>query len=81
MLDLKNKKIYNYKGFRLSKITQKEYRHLLLILGWVWYMAMYFLTENLIPESKCHVIHSVVDDWIPFVEYFVLLYKVYCHAD
>ncbi len=68
------KKPYDYSKLSLSTITSPEYRHLLLLLGWVWYFAMYFLTERLIPESRCHVIHCVVDDWIPFVEYFVLAY-------
>lgn len=68
------RQIYNYKDFRISKITRPEYRHLLLLLGWVWYFSMYVITENMIPESACHVVHCIVDDWIPFVEYFVIAY-------
>ena len=74
MLDKTKNKPYDYRGLRLNNITSPNYRHLLLLLGWVWYLAMYALTENLIPESRCHVIHCAVDDWIPFVEYFVLAY-------
>lgn len=68
------KPVVDYRKLRLSNITSKEYRHLLLLLGWVVYFFMYFVTERLIPESKCHVVHSVVDDLIPFNEYFVLFY-------
>lgn len=68
------KKPYDYSKLKLSTITSPQYRHLLLLLGWVWYFAMYYITERFIPESRCHVIHCVVDDWIPFVEYFVLAY-------
>ena len=68
------KPVVDYRKLRLSNIASKEYRHLLLLLGWVVYFFMYFVTERLIPESKCHVVHSVVDDLIPFNEYFVLFY-------
>ena len=66
--------VVDYKNLRLSNITGREYRHLLLLIGWPLYFLMYFVTERLIPESSCHVIHSVVDDIIPFNEYFVLFY-------
>ncbi|WP_029231539.1 2-oxo acid dehydrogenase subunit E2 [Butyrivibrio sp. VCB2006] len=68
------KPVVDYRKLRLSNINSKEYRHLLLLLGWVVYFFMYFVTERLIPESKCHVVHSVVDDIIPFNEYFVIFY-------
>ncbi len=53
---------------------KNNYKHLWLLLGWVWYLGMYVLTERMIPESRCHIVHSVVDDWIPFNEYFVVFY-------
>ena len=68
------KPVVNYREFRLSKITQPEYRHILLLLGWVVYFLMYMLTENLIPESSCHKMHWPIDDKIPFTEEFVLFY-------
>ena len=64
----------SYKGFKLSKLTDPRFSHLLLLLGWVIYFALYFITENFIPYEKCHVIHSVLDDMIPFCEYFVVWY-------
>ncbi len=68
------KPVVDYGKLRLSNVTAPEYRHLLLLSGWVWYLAMYFVTENLIPAERCHVIHSPVDDLIPFNEYFVTAY-------
>ncbi|MCR5356604.1 MAG: hypothetical protein K6E63_04290 [Lachnospiraceae bacterium] len=68
------KPVVDYRKLRLSNITSREYRHLLLLIGWIAYFIMYFVTERIIPESRCHVIHSVVDDIIPFNEYFVLFY-------
>lgn len=64
----------DYSGFKLSKLTDPRFSHLLLLLGWLGYFIMYFLTENLIPYEKCHVVHSVIDDIIPFCEVFVVWY-------
>lgn len=68
------KPVIDYKGFRFSKLRTPEFSHLLLLLGWVAYFLLYFLTENLIPAENCHVIHSVIDDWIPFCEWFLIPY-------
>ena len=35
---------------------------------------LYFITENLIPASKCHPVHCFLDDLIPFNEFFVIFY-------
>ncbi|MBQ3224086.1 MAG: phosphatidic acid phosphatase, partial [Oscillospiraceae bacterium] len=64
----------DYRNFRLSKINSPEFSHLKLLIGWVVYFVMYFLTERLIPIESCHVIHSRLDDMIPFCEYFVIPY-------
>ncbi len=64
----------DYKDFRLSKLNSPKFSHLKLLLGWVVYFALYFLTENLIPAEKCHVIHCALDDIIPFCEWFLLPY-------
>lgn len=66
--------VVDYRQFRLSKINDPQFSHLKLLLGWVGYFIMYFLTENLIPVEKCHVIHSPLDDMIPFCEVFVIPY-------
>lgn len=73
------KPVVDYKAFRLSKITQPQYRHILLLLGWVGYFLMYLLTENLIPLEQCHDMSRAIDDKIPFLEGFVLAY-VYWYA-
>ena len=65
---------YDYRGFSLKRIGEPRFRHCLLLLGWVVYFALYFITENLIPVEKCHVIHSALDDIIPFNEYFAVFY-------
>lgn len=68
------KPVVDYRTFRLSKIREPQFKHLLFLLGWIGYFALYFLTENLIPYEKCYPVHSVLDDMIPFCEYFVIPY-------
>ena len=69
--------VVDYRKLRLSNITSDEYKHILLLGGWLFYLVMFFITENLIPESKCHIMHCVVDDWIPFNEYFIIFYVLW----
>lgn len=66
--------VVDYREFRFSRINETEFSHLKLLLGWVVYFLLYFLTENLIPAEKCHVIHCALDDLIPFNEYFLIFY-------
>ncbi|MBQ4630023.1 MAG: phosphatase PAP2 family protein [Clostridia bacterium] len=65
---------YDYSGFRLSKLRDPRFSHFLLLLGWLGYFLMYFLTENLIAVENCHPVHCSIDDMIPFCEWFVIPY-------
>ena len=64
--------VIDYREFRLSKLNDPQFSHLKLLFGWVVYFAFYFLTENLIPEESCHVVHCYLDDVIPFCEAFLI---------
>ena len=64
----------DYRGFRLSRINEPQFSHAKLLLGWVGYFCLYFLTENLIPAERCTPIHCFLDDIIPFNELFVIFY-------
>ena len=66
--------VVDYRKLRLSNLNSPEFRHLFLLLGWVGYFCLYFLTENLIPPENCHPVHCALDDMIPFNEYFVIAY-------
>ena len=68
------KPVVDYRKLRLSNITSPQYRHLLLLSGWLAYFLLYFLTENLIPVENCYPVHCFLDDVIPFNEFFVLFY-------
>ena len=66
--------VVDYRQFRLSRLNDPRFSHLKLLLGWVGYFTLYFLTENLIPRESCYVIHSPLDDLIPFCEVFIIPY-------
>lgn len=66
--------VVDYRTFRLNKINEPQFAHLKLLLGWVVYFALYFLTENLIPAEKCRPVHMWLDDVIPFHEFFLIPY-------
>ena len=66
--------LVDYRGFRLSRLTEPRFSHFLLLLSWVGYFLLYYLTENFIPPERCHLMHSRLDDLIPFCEYFLIPY-------
>ena len=64
----------DYRKLRLNNINTPEYRHLLLLLGWVGYFVLYLLTENLIPPEACYPVYCDLDDFVPFCEWFIIPY-------
>ena len=68
------KPVVDYREFRLSRLNEPRFAHLRLLGGWVVYLVLYFITENLIPVERCHVIHCALDDMIPFNEGFLVFY-------
>ncbi len=68
------KQMIDYRELSGATVREPRYRHVLLLLGWVFYFTMYFITENLIPAERCHPVHCALDDLIPFNEYFLVFY-------
>ncbi len=68
------KPVVDYRQLRFSNLTSPRFRHLFLLLGWVGYFLLYFLTENLIPAEECYPVWCKLDDLIPFHEFFVIFY-------
>lgn len=66
--------VVDYRQFRFSKLNDPQFSHLKYLLGWVGYFALYFLTEALISPDRCYVVHSPLDDKIPFCEWFLIPY-------
>ncbi len=71
------KPVVDYRNFRFSKLNTPEFSHLKLLAGWIVYFTLYLLTENLILRENCFVVHSVVDDIIPFCEVFIIPYVLW----
>ncbi len=68
------KPVIDYREFRLSKINTPKFSHLKLLLGWVVYLTFFFLTERFIPQERCNLVYSPLDDIIPFCEWFIIPY-------
>ncbi len=66
--------VVDYRKLRLSNLGSPQFSHLYLLLGWVGYFLLYFLTENLIPAERCTPMHMWLDDVIPFCEWFLIPY-------
>lgn len=66
--------LIDYRRLRFRNLNTPEFSHLKLLLGWVVYLTLYLLTENLIPPERCHVVHCFLDDRIPFCEFFAVFY-------
>lgn len=64
----------DYRKLRLHNLNTDAFRHLKLLLGWIVYFLLYFLTEQLIQPENCHLIYSPLDDRIPFCELFAVFY-------
>lgn len=64
----------DYRKLRLRNLNTPQFSHLYLLLGWAGYFLLYYLTEKLIPQEACHLIHVPLDDRIPFREEFVIFY-------
>ena len=68
------KPVVDYRELRFRNINEPRFRHLWLLLGWVGYFLLYYLTVNFIPPERCTPMHCWLDDIIPFNEYFLLAY-------
>ena len=68
------KPVVDYRRLRPTNLHTPEFSHLLYLLGWVGYFTAYFITESCIPAQACRVVHSPLDDLIPFCEWFIIPY-------
>lgn len=68
------KPVVDYRQFWSIKHNAPQFAHLKLLLGWVVYFVLYFLTETLIPAEICTPVSMWLDQVIPFCEWFVIPY-------
>jgi len=71
------KPVVDYRQFRLSKINDPRFSHLKLLGWWIPYLILYFAVGRLVPSEECYMVHSTLDDMIPFCEFFVVPYVLW----
>ena len=54
----------------------KNYRHGLLLLYFPFYLAAFAYLEKRVPD-KVHIINCAIDQYIPFVEVFIIPYLLW----
>lgn len=68
------KPVVDYRQFRLSKINSPEFSHLKFLGLWILNLLLYFVVGKLSLGRECYMVHSLLDDMIPFYEIFVVPY-------
>ena len=71
---LKQAKTIDYTGFKLKKISEPRFRHLLWLLFWPIYWLRYPLVELFNPAEEYNIIYCSLDGLIPFNELFIIPY-------
>lgn len=66
-----------YRDFRLSRINRKEYRHVWYLLFWPIFGLRYILIERIFVPEQYFVVHTPLDDRIPFHEGFLIPYLIW----
>lgn len=69
--------VVDYRSFRLRRIREPQYRHLLWLLFFPIYWLRYPLIESLNPAAQYHPIYCPLDDLIPFSEWFIIPYTLW----
>ena len=66
-------KMIDYRNFRLKKLTEPEYKHILLLLFWPAFGLFFYSAELFLPLNF-HPVECGLDAMIPFCEWFVVPY-------
>lgn len=74
MFEILKSPMRNYFRLRVHNLNSDEFRHLKLLLYWPAFGILFYLAEQVIPLEACHEVYCRLDDYIPFVEYFVIPY-------
>ncbi len=62
---------HTQKSLRIG--TVQNYRHAWMLSVWVLYLLLFVLAEHLITDNY-HVMHTVLDDYVPFCEWLIIPY-------
>lgn len=64
----------DYRGFRLGKLNDVEYRHIKLLLFWPLFGLMFLFVERIYPVERYYPVSCPLDEAIPFCELFLFPY-------
>lgn len=64
----------DYRQVRFHNISGERYRHLLLLLYWPVFGLLFLYVERFYPVAQYFPVHCVIDDWVPFCEWFLIPY-------
>lgn len=65
------------KDFRPNRINEPQYRHIWGLLFWPVFILRYLIIERIEPIGQFHLIHFLLDDLIPFQEWFLIPYALW----
>ncbi len=66
----------DYRGFRLARLNEPEFRHLWYLLYWPLFGLVFWALER-VWVRPCHLVHCALDDAIPFCEVFLIPYLLW----
>ena len=66
--------VVDYRKLRLHNLTSTDYKHLLLLIFWPVFGILFSYVEKYYPVEHYTPVYSVIDDFIPFFEWFVIPY-------
>lgn len=71
---MKITKEVDLKNFELKKLNTPEYKHLKYLIFWPIFLILFFILERVWIRDYYYPVSSVLDDYIPFCEYFLIPY-------
>lgn len=63
-----------YQDFKLSKLNTKKFSHVKLLFYWIIYGSFFYFVERVTPNRDWNPMYCALDDYIPFIEIFVIPY-------
>ncbi len=71
------KPVVDYRELRFSNIRSERFKHVLLLLYWPIFGLFFCYVERFSSVTYYHPMHSVLDDYIPFCEWFLIPYLLW----
>lgn len=66
--------VVDYRKLRLKNLNSPEFSHLKLLLYWPIFGILFYLVERVFLRDEYFVMYCPLDEYIPFLEWFVIPY-------